>query len=163
MLIFNQIIDYIKSNKIDYDFIAPTNVFGATFYGDLIDSMIKCSDLSFTYVACEMGIDVRKLSYIKSRFDTKHHHISFYDSLKFVIVLNLSLVESISFLRNCNYCLCPAYERDQIIYQILSFPHSDTEGMIYRLDCINALEVNEPFNDNNYDYLTLFQYLKRKR
>ena len=82
--------------------------------------------------------------------------------LRLVVVLNLSVNEGLQLINICNYSLCSAYLRDQIIFIILSTNHLDNDELDERLDCIIALEHNEPFNDNNFEYSTLFGYIQRK-
>ena len=133
------------------------------FYGDTIDLLFENTGADKIYVACNMGLEPRVLDYIRSRDDRKHRHIRFYETLRLAVVLNIPVSESMALLQCCNYSLHPCRLRDRLIYLILSIPHRNNMEMDERLDCLSALEVNEPFNDNGYDYRKLFNYLLRKR
>ena len=132
------------------------------FYGYIIDCLIKKRKSSRSKVATDMKLDPRVFGYIISRDDLKHRHIKFFELLRLVVVLNLSVNEGLQLINICNYSLCSAYLRDQIIFIILSTNHLDNDELDERLDCIIALEHNEPFNDNNFEYSTLFGYIQRK-
>ena len=115
-------------------------------------------------VANDMGLDSRVLSYILSRTDSKHREITFYEALRFCVVTNLYVGECLAFLNVCNYSLCYKRLRDRIIYIILrSTSHQSKLEMDARLDCLSALEDNEPWNTDDYDYFTLISYVRRKR
>ena len=108
-----------------------------------------------------MNMSARVLDYVLSRTDNRHRHIEFYEVLRLTVALNLSADEALELLKSCNFCLNECV-RDKIIFEVLSTPHRDIIEMDERLDCLLALEMNEPFNTNDYDYLTLFKYILKK-
>lgn len=133
------------------------------FYGDAACLIIHNCKSTKTDIATNMGIDSRTLSYIVSRDDLRHRNIKFYEVLRFCVATNLSIADCLAFLDVCNYSLCNKRVRDRIIYVILLTSHHGNLEMDARLDCLAALEDNEPYNDNDFDYFALFSYVLRKR
>lgn len=167
MGIIDIILDYLNNPSQYFDqFTLQTDEETLTkmysdFYGDTMSRTIKSTKIE---VANDMGLDSRVLSYILSRTDSKHREITFYEALRFCVATNLNVGECLAFLSICNYSLCLKKLRDRIIYIVLSTSHHTKLGMDARLDCIAALEDNEPWNtDDRYEYLTLFSYIRRKR
>lgn len=135
----------------------------ADFYGDVAYWIIGNCKNTKTDIATNMRLDSRILSYIFSRNDLKHRNIKFYEALCFCVVTNLSIEDSIAFLNVANYSLCYRRLRDRIIYIVLRTCHHSKLEMDARLDCLSALEDNEPWNTDDYDYFTLISYVRRKR
>lgn len=133
------------------------------FYGDTMSRTILNRKSTKIEIASDMGLDSRVLGYILSRTDSKHREITFYEALRFCVATNPSIGESLAFLNVCNYSLCYKRLRDKIIYIILSTSHRSKLEMDARLDCLAALEDNEPWNTDDYDYCTLISYVRRKR
>ena len=134
------------------------------YYGDTMSRIIHNCKSTKIDVANDMGLDSRVLDYIISRNDSKHRNITFYEALRFCVVTNLSIGECLAFLSICNYSLCFKRLRDKIIYIILSTRHQTWwSQMGARLDCLSALEDNDPWNTDDYDYSMLFEYVRRKR
>ena len=165
------ILDYLNNPSQYFDqFTLQTDEETLTkmysdFYGDTMSQIILNCKSTKIEVANDMGWgDFRILSYILSRNDLKHRNIKFFEALRFSVATNLSISDCLAFLNICNYSLCFNRLRDRIIYIILSASshHSKLE-MDARLDCLGALEDNEPWNTDDYDYFTLFSYVRRKR
>lgn len=165
------ILDYLKNPSQYFDqFTLQTDEETLTkmysdFYGDTMSRIIHFSKNTTTDVAYDMNLNLRVLGYIISRTDSRHRNISFYEALRFCVVTNLSIGESLAFLNTCNYSLCLKKIRDRILYIVLSDSHSHHSKleMDARLDCLSALEDNEPWNTDDYDYFTLISYVRRKR
>ena len=129
------------------------------FYGLNMERILQNCKLSKTYIANLMGIDSRTFCKIKSVNDKWHRDIRFYEALMFIVITNLTVANGLAFLSNCNFHLCIEKTRDRIIFDILNLPHKNDSEMMARLECLQALKDNEPFNDNKFDYLTLFRYV----
>lgn len=165
----DMVLNYIKSQTECLDQFplilnedTLTKVY-SDFYGDTISQIIKDRENSKLDIASDMRLNPRVWGYIISRMDSKFRPIRFYEALRFCVVTNLPIEESICFINICNYSLCFKRLRDRLIYLILCANHHTNLELDTRLDCLSALQDNEPYNDNNYDYLTLFAYVRRKR
>ena len=163
------ILDYLKNPSHYFDQFSPqtdeetlTKMY-SDFYGDTMSRTILNCKSTKIEIASDMGLDSRVLCYILSRNDSKHREITFYEALRFCVVTNLSVGESLAFLNVCNYSLCYKRLRDKIIYIILSTNHQSKIELDSRLDCLSALEDNTPWNTDDYDYFALFSYVRRKR
>lgn len=163
------ILDYLKNPSHYFDQFPPqtdeetlTKMY-SDFYGDTMSRTILNRKSTKIEVANDMRLDSRILSYILSRNDLKHRNIKFFEALRFSVATNLSISDCLAFLNICNYSLCFNRLRDRIIYIILSASHYSKLEMDARLDCLGALEDNEPWNTDDYDYCTLFSYVRRKR
>ena len=164
------ILDYLKNPSQYFDqFTLQTDEETLTkmysdFYGDTMSQIILNCKSTKIEVANDMGWgDSRILSYILSRNDLKHRNIKLFEALRFCVATNLSIGESLAFLNVCNYSLCYKRLRDKIIYIILSTNHQSKIELDSRLDCLSALEDNEPWNADEYDYFSLISYVRRKR
>ena len=133
------------------------------FYGDTMSRTILNRKSTKIEIASDMGLDSRVLGYILSRNDSKHREITFYEALRFCVATNLTIEDSIAFLNVANYSLCYRRLRDRIIYIVLGTCHRSKLEMDARLDCLSALEDNEPWNTDDYDYILLFSYVRCKR
>ena len=168
MLVINSIRDGLKRKDLEKqmeDFLSTWEPSDYRFYGAMIDEILKeekKKGRSIRDVAIDMNISERVLLNIKSREINGHRHISFYEAIRFIVACNRSLDDSFAFLTLCNFGLNPKSLRDRIIFIIVKTRHRGYVGKQERLDCIEALESNEPFNDNDYDYFQLFDYLDRQ-
>lgn len=159
MSITCKIIEFLDSqNNATYPTL-PTEKNGSGFYGDIITRWIKDRQLNKAEVANNMNLNPRVLDYVLSKNDKHYRHIGFYEVLRLAVVLNLSLAEALELLRVCNFGINRESFRDRIIVVILSVAHLGVSGMEERLACLQALEDNEPFNTNDYNYQSLFNYL----
>lgn len=159
MSITHRIIELLDKCNNDTCLAHPIAKCDSGFYGDIISKWIKDRRFNKSDVANNMNLNPRTLDYILSKNDKRYRHIGFYETLRLAIVLNLSLSESLELLHVCNYSINTEYVRDRVILEILRTPHRDIFEMDERLDCLLALEDNEPFNTNEYDFLVLFNYL----
>ena len=159
MGITRKIIELLDKQNNDTCPTLPITKCESSFYGDIITGWIKDRQLNKAEVAYNMNLNPRTLDYILSKKDKRHRHVGFYETLRLAIVLNLSLSDSLELLKICNYSINTGYVRDRVILEILRTPHRDIFEMDERLDCLLALEDNEPFNTNEYDFLVLFNYL----
>ena len=139
----------------------PTEIDNNGYYGARMDNIIKSSTLSVAEVSNYMRIDNRTMGYIKSQKEIRHRKIRFFEALAFIVVTNLSLADGLDFLNICNYSLCFSSTRDRLIFDVLSHPHASMDELNVRLDCLIILENNNYFNQNNFDYLPLFEKLAR--
>ena len=153
---------YLEQFTLQTDEETLTKMY-SDFYGDTMSRIILSCKSSKISVATDMGLDSRVLGYILSRTDSKHREITFYEAIRFCVTTNLSISDCLAFINICNYSLCFKRLRDRIVYIVLSTRHYTKLEMDARLDCLAALEDNEPWNTDDYDYFTLISYVRRKR
>lgn len=158
------IIQMLKENPNVSALSYPFSFSNTSFEGyiDFIKREISNSHRTYTSVANDMGIDSRVFGYIKSRTDSHYRHIQFYEALRLIVVLNLSITEGLYFLTTCNFLLVHSFVRDNIIFEILRNQHTNPIEMTERLQCIDALESNEPDNTNSFNYIPLFEYIGKQ-
>ena len=161
-----EFLNTIPEEPLDQiDLILPTETTSSMFsdfYGDTISRLVKDSGEKASDVANNMYIDPRTFGYIRSKADKRHRHISFWEALRFIVVIDLPINDGLNLLHLCGYCLCRQRVRDKIIFLTLNAKNTSVFEMNARLDILSALEDNEPFNSNDYDYHMLFEYVKKK-
>lgn len=165
MLVINIIRDGLRSKDLEKqmdDFLSTWQPSDYRFYGDVLTEMIKNTKKSLCEIATDMGISERVLLNIKSKKIKGYRHIRFFEAVKVIVDCNVSLDDALTLLTYSNFCLNPKSVRDQIIFTVIKSSHRNNIEKQERLDCIEALESNEPFNDNDYDYSQLFDYLYRQ-
>lgn len=131
------------------------------FFGDTISRLVKDSGEKVSDVACNMCIDPRSFGYIRSKADKRHRHITFWETLRFIVVIDLPINDGLNLLHLCGYCLCRQRVRDKIIFLTLNAKNTTVFEMNARLDILFALEYNEPLNSNRYNYRALFEHVKK--
>ena len=154
MLVINIIRDGLRSKDLEKqmdDFLSTWQPSDYRFYGDVLTEMIKNTKKSLCEIATDMGISERVLLNIKSKKIKGYRHIRFFEAVKVIVDCNVSLDDALTLLTYSNFC-----------FAVIRKQHSNFIQLQERLDCIEALESNEPFNDNDYDYFQLFDYLDRQ-
>lgn len=168
MGILNLILEFLDSSPEEpldqIDLILPTETTSSMFsdfYGDSISRLVKHSGEKASDVANNMYIEPRTFGYIRSKIDKRHRHITFWETLRFIVVIDLPINDGLNLLHLCGYCLCRQRVRDKIIYLTLNAKNTSVFEMNARLDVLFALEYNEPLNSNRYNYRALFEHVKK--
>lgn len=168
MGILNIILEFLNTipeEPLDQiDLILPsetTSSMFSDFFGDTISRLLKDSGDKCSDIANNMCIDPRTFGYIRSKADKRHRHITFWETLRFIVVIDLPINDGLNLLHLCGYCLCRQRVRDKIIYLTLNAKNTSVFEMNARLDILFALEYNEPLNSNRYNYRALFEHVKK--
>lgn len=108
-------------------------------YKDVMISTIKNSEKKVEDFSWWLNIDKRTLNYIMSKTGRKRD-IKFIEALRFAVIANFSLADSIDFLNICNFGLnfdCP---RDKCVLLVLAYHHTNEEELERRLKCLNIID-----------------------
>lgn len=115
-------------------------------YKDVMTSTIKNSGNKAEDFGWWLNIDKRTLNYITSK-SGRNRDIRFIEALRFAVVANFSLADSLNFLSVCNFGLNLDCLRDKCFLLVLAYPHTNEEELMGRLNCLNIID-NDLHDDN---------------
>lgn len=108
-------------------------------YKIVMTSTIKNSENKIEDFSWWLNIDKRTLNYIMSKTG-RNCDIKFIEALRFAVVANFSLSDSLDFLSICNFGLNLDCLRDKCFLLVLAYPHTNEEELMRRLNCLAIID-----------------------
>lgn len=144
------------SNRITLASFSNPNL---TFYGDFMNDVMSAQKCKISEVGEKMGLERRVFQYVRSRVAKNRREITFFEALRFCVVMNFSFPVSLEYLKLCGYYLNYGLKRDQFISLILNNNHKSQVEENIRLDAINLVEAH--YSDLRFDFLKGFMKMNK--